>query len=250
MIHIPTAIWAHYAFDALAWASGALAALWQHRRWPSDTVPLSRSAEPSYFISLAVGAVIGAWLFGSLNALRSSFVAPAHSIAGALAGGILAVEIWKWRRGVRRSTGGSFVLPICVGIIVGRLGCFFAGLPDFTYGNPTSMPWAVDFGDGIGRHPVQLYESVATVVFTLIYLRARERHADWAINDAFYALIIFYSVQRSLWEFLKPYPTVVGPLNVFHLLMFGLIIYGVLWWRRDREVRLRSSAAGASAARV
>ena len=77
------------------------------------------------------------------------------------------------------------------------------------------------------------------VVFAVTYLRAREGHADWARHDAFYALIIFYAVQRSLWEFLKPYPPVVGTLNVFHLLMFALILYGVLWWRRDREGRLR-----------
>ena len=196
MTPIPTAIWAHYLFDAVAWMSGAAAALWQRRKWPSDSAPLNRSSDPSHFVSLAVGALIGAWVFGSINAVLSLFIAPAHSIAGALAGGILAVEIWKWRRGVRRSTGGSFVLPICVGIVVGRLGCFFAGLPDFTYGTPTTLPWAVDLGDGVGRHPVQLYELLAMVFFALIYLRARSRKADWAKHDAFYALIIFYAVEK------------------------------------------------------
>ena len=46
-------------------------------------------------------------------------------------------------------------------------------------------------------------------------------------------MIIVYAGQRFAWEFLKPYPTVIGPLNVFHLLMMGLIAYGIVWWRRD-----------------
>ena len=36
-------------------------------------------------------------------------------------------------------------------------------------------------------------------------------------------MIIFYAAQRYLWEFLKPYPAVLGPLNLFHLLMMGLV---------------------------
>ena len=126
------------------------------------------------------------------------------------------------------------MLPLAIGIAVGRLGCFFAGLPDYTYGSPAALPWAVDLGDGIGRHPVQLYESLAMAGFAAVYVHARLANADWARRHAFHALIIFYAGQRFLWEFLKPYPAVLGPLNVFHLLMLGLIAYGLLWWGRGR----------------
>jgi hypothetical protein len=54
-------------------------------------------------------------------------------------------------------------------------------------------------------------------------------------------MIIFYACQRFLWEFLKPYPAVLGPLNVFHLLMLGLLIYGITWWHRDRRSALGST---------
>ena len=150
MIHVPTSPWAHYAGDIAAWASAALALRWQHRRWPKETERLAGISTPSYFVSLALGALAGAWLAGSANSLRSIVAAPSHSVAGALAGGIVAVELWKWRRGIRVSTGGGFVLPLCVGIAVGRLGCLFAGMADFTYGTPTALPWAVDLGDGHG----------------------------------------------------------------------------------------------------
>lgn len=194
---------------------------------------MARRTEPSYFVTLALGAVAGAWLVGTLGVSGAGRIVPSHSIAGALAGGILGVELWKWRHGVRHSTGGAFVAPLCVGIVVGRLGCLFTGLPDMTFGTPTSLPWAVDLGDGIGRHPVQLYESAAMGLFLLVFLRARARGRRWAQAHAFHAMICFYAAQRFGWEFLKPYPAVIGPLNVFHLLMLGLMVYGVVWWRRS-----------------
>ena len=233
MIVVPTAPWAHYVGDAAAWIGAALATRWQHGRWPADAERLSRTTTPRYFLALGVGALVGAWLLGSGNTLRSAVAAPSHSIAGALAGGIVGVELWKWRHGVRRSTGGGFVLPICVGIVIGRFGCLFAGLPDYTYGTPTDLPWAVDLGDGIGRHPVELYESLAMALFVAIYLHARSDGAHWAKAHAFHAMIIVYAAQRFVWEFLKPYPTLVGPLDIFHMLMMGLIAYGIIWWRRD-----------------
>jgi phosphatidylglycerol---prolipoprotein diacylglyceryl transferase len=242
MIHVPTNPAFHYVFDALAWVAAFTAARWQYKRWRSDAVRLSKILEPSYFVALGVGALIGAWLVGSANSLRGPIIAPSHSIAGALAGGIVAVELWKRVHGVSTSTGGMLVLPICTGIVIGRLGCFFAGLPDYTYGVPTNLPWAVELGDGIGRHPVQLYESISIALFLAIYIRARLMDAAWTRDHAFQAMIIFYACQRFAWEFLKPYPAVLGPLNVFHLLMLGLIAYGLLWWRGSSGDRLRTLA--------
>lgn len=245
MIHVPTNPAFHYVGDVTAWVAAAFAARWQYRRWPEQARALSRITQPSYFVALALGAVAGAWLLGSANSMRGPIIAPSHSIAGALAGGIVGVELWKAFHGVRVSTGGATVLPICVGIIVGRFGCLFAGLPDYTYGVPTGLPWAVDLGDGVGRHPVELYESAAMALFLGVYVRARLKGAEWARDHAFHAMIIFYAAQRFVWEFLKPYPAVLGPLNVFHLLMLGLIAYGLFWWRRDggSGLGLRGAAA-------
>ncbi len=239
MIHVPTNPAAHYVGDVLAWVGAGLAARWQYKKWPEQLVRLSTIVGPGYFIALAAGALLGAWLLGSANSMRGPIIAPSHSIAGALAGGIVAVELWKLAHGVRASTGGAMVLPICVGIAIGRFGCLFAGLADYTYGNPTNLPWAVDLGDGIGRHPVEMYESLAMAAFAIVYVEARNRHASWARCNAFHAMIIYYACQRFLWEFLKPYPAVLGPLNLFQFLMMGLIAYGLTWWRRGSSGELR-----------
>ena len=141
-----------------------------------------------------------------LNLNLAGTVAIGHSIAGAIVGGIVSVELYKWANGIRGSTGAGFVAPLAAGIAVGRLGCFFAGLPDYTYGTPTTLPWGVDFGDGIPRHPVQLYKSAAMLFFIVVYLGAVARGSCVFMREGFYLFVLYYGVQRFVWEFLKPIP--------------------------------------------
>jgi len=234
MIHVPTAPWAHTAFDLAAWSSGAAVGYALYRwRLSEQLVRVARLTGPGYFVSLAIGAALGAWVSGSLNTMRQAAPALSHSIVGALIGAIVAVELYKAARGIRGSTGGIFVGSFATGAVVGRWGCFFAGLPDRTYGTPTTLPWGVDLGDGVSRHPVQLYESLAMAVFLAVYIVGLAWRAPWAMRRGFYALCIWYGAQRFAWEFLKPYPTLAGPFNLFHLLCAGLVVYGVGYYLRD-----------------
>ena len=147
----------------------------------------------------------------------------------------MAVEIYKLPRGVTGSTGGVFVGSFTLGVVIGRLGCFFSGLSDQTFGAPTALPWAVELGDGIGRHPVQLYESAAMALFLLVYLGGLAMRAPWALRRGFYAMCMAYAVQRFAWEFLKPYPRLLGPFNLFHILCLGLAAYGLTYFLADRR---------------
>jgi prolipoprotein diacylglyceryltransferase len=193
--------------------------------------------DPGYFIALALGAIAGALLFGSLNMGLAGRWVLGHSIAGAIAGGVIAVEAFKLVFGIRGSTGAQFAAPLATGIAVGRLGCFFAGLPDFTYGTPTTLPWGVDFGDGVARHPVQLYESAAMLLFLIVYLRQIERGSKPFRMQGFYLFVGWYACQRFLWEFFKPYPTLIGPFNIFHIVCAILLAYSIFMLRRDNDLR-------------
>jgi phosphatidylglycerol:prolipoprotein diacylglycerol transferase len=234
MIHVPTTSLAHPVFDLLAWSGSAALGVglgrWRLRKAADH---LAVRAGPAYFAALAGGAIPGAWLSGSLNTLRSASPTLSHSVVGALAGAIVGVEIYKKACGIRGSTGGVFVGPFALGVVIGRVGCLLSGLGDATFGVASRLPWAVDLGDGVGRHPVQLYEALSMAGFLGAYLAGLARRAPWAMRRGFYALCLWYGAQRFAWEFLKPYPPAVGPFNLFHLLCGGLVIYAAWCWRSD-----------------
>lgn len=216
----------HALFDGLAWLATALIAV-ALRRYAGDLFPTTKR-DTGYLVALVIGAALGAYVFGTLNiwlAGRSGF---ARSIEGALAGAIVAVEFYKWRRNIPGRTAALFALPLAIGIAVGRVGCYLAGLDDFTYGTPTTLPWGHDFGDGILRHPVQLYESGVMLAFAAIYAMALLRQVPWVLENGFALLVLVYATGRFGLEFLKPYPSVVIGLTLFQLLSLALAAYALV----------------------
>jgi phosphatidylglycerol:prolipoprotein diacylglycerol transferase len=199
---------------------------------PATALPANRVSHPgAYAIAAGCGALCGAMFFGTANALLSGERAIGFSMVGGLAGAIAAVEAFKRMTGVSGSTGIVFAAPFAATVAVGRLGCFFSGLADFTYGTPTTLPWAVDFGDGVLRHPVQLYESLAmALMFVVLIWRFSARDRFWLANG-FYLTVGWYALQRFVWEFFKPYATVIGPFNLFHVVCLGLLLYAAVMIR-------------------
>ncbi len=234
MIVVPVDEGAHRYFDIAAWAV-ALGAGWIVTRWRLAEARKKFPRRSGYVVALGVGAVFGAYLAGTLPSLATGAGSLSHSVVGALAGAILAVELYKVANGITQSTGAVFVAPFVVGVAIGRWGCLFSGLADGTYGSPTSLPFGVDLGDGISRHPVQVYESLAMLIFLIAYLAGLARRAKWALAHGFHLMAIFYGAERFIWEFLKPYPTVIGPFNLFHIISLGLVIYGCVWIARARK---------------
>jgi prolipoprotein diacylglyceryltransferase len=216
----------HTAFDILAWLAAGLAGLWVTRvekiAFPAVTTNLP------YVAAVLFGAGLGAYVFGTGNMWLSGVAGLGRSVEGAVAGGIIGVELYKYAAGIRTRTGARFALPFCLGVAIGRIGCYFAGVDDFTYGTPTTLPWGHDFGDGVLRHPVQLYEGATMAAFALFYVAAVRLRDPFVIENGFYLTIGFYAIQRFAWEFIKPYGAVIGPFNLFHLLSLALLAYAFL----------------------
>jgi prolipoprotein diacylglyceryltransferase len=238
----------HVIFDIAAWGASGAAAWWLSRlrlsRFPALQFP-SQSFELSYIAALVFGAGVGAYLFGTLNLWLSGSTGIARSVEGALAGGIFAIELYKWRAGISLRTGARFALPLAIGIAVGRIGCYFAGLDDFTYGTPTTLPWGHDFGDGIMRHPVQLYESISMAGFAAFYVGAVLNRSHFIVTNGFYLALAYYGMQRFLWEFLKPYAALIGPLTLFHLLSLAILSYAAVMLATAPTVRVKHERAAA-----
>jgi prolipoprotein diacylglyceryltransferase len=216
----------HIVFDAIAWLSAGLSMWWVTRR-ADIRIPGPPAGYLGYAAFLIFGAGFGAVVLGTANLWLSHETGIARSLEGAVAGGIVAVELYKRHAGIRIRTGARFALPLAVGIAVGRIGCFFAGLDDFTHGTPTALPWGHDFGDGILRHPVQLYESATMAAFALVYVGLVLRDNRFVIDNGFYLAVGFYGAQRFLWEFFKPYGTLIGPFTLFHMVSIALVAYAV-----------------------
>lgn len=221
----------HTVFDLIAAAcSFALTALAYHYRLRATASHLT----PAYAACLILGAGLGGFGLGTANLMLSGIPQVGRSILGALAGAILAIEIYKTFAGIRTSTGIAFTLAFPTTVTIGRIGCFLSGLPDNTYGTPTTLPWGVDFGDGILRHPVQLYESACMAAFLAVAARMIYTRNPTFLRHGFYLMTATYAAQRFLWEFLKPYAR-LGPLNIFQLVCAALIAYCVAMIIRGRQ---------------
>jgi prolipoprotein diacylglyceryltransferase len=221
----------HTAFDLLAIVTAA--AVFYFLPLPQSSVGQPWRLHPSYVSFAAFGMMVGALVAGTGNLLLSGFSEIGKSVLGGLAGAILAVEILKRRLGLTGSTGLRFAAPLAAAIAVGRIGCFFAGMADRTYGTATDLPWGHDFGDGVSRHPVQLYEAIAMMLFLVVFVVMLRRGYRVAASAGFYLFVGVYAAQRFLWEFIKPYGTVIGPFNLFHLICLGLLAYAWSYGRAE-----------------
>lgn len=161
-----------------------------------------------------------------------------QSIVGGLLGGLIGVEIGKKYAGVTESTGDRFVTPILAGLIIGRIGCFIAGLADDTYGNPTSLPWGVDFGDGIPRHPAQLYD----IVFALAAWGALRHFRPLLVREAglqFKLMLAGYLLWRLAIDALKPVPYAypAGLSGIQFVCLLALVVYLPMTLRQFARLR-------------
>lgn len=225
----------HILFDVLAWVT-ALAAMTAVRRAWFPANPVAPPMRFGYLAAVLIGAGAGAWILGTANLWLSGLPGFGRSIEGALAGAIIAIEGYKWINGISARTGAVYALPLALGIAAGRIGCLLSGLEDNTHGIATGADWGWDFGDGILRHPVQLYESTAMAGFAVAYVTMMLRRSAFWRENGFYLAVLFYGAQRFIWEFLKPYEGAIAGLTLFQLLSIMLMAYGAeRIWRRPVE---------------
>jgi phosphatidylglycerol:prolipoprotein diacylglycerol transferase len=217
----------HVVFEALAYTLAF--ALYRRQRRRAGDVVASRTRIWVILASI-VGGLAGSRLLYLLEqpaltwAHRAdlTYLAGGKTIVGGLIGGLIAVEWTKRRLGERRATGDLFALPLVVGIAVGRVGCFLSGLADRSYGVATTLPWGVDFGDGVSRHPTQLYEIAwLTVLGVLLCAAASSRRAH---GDLFKIFMAGYLSWRLCVEFLKPHVALAG-LSAIQWACLATLVY-------------------------
>jgi phosphatidylglycerol:prolipoprotein diacylglycerol transferase len=175
------------------------------------------------------------WLDGT------AWLSDGKTIVAGLIGAYLAVELAKWLLGVRVKTGDTFALPLALALAVGRWGCFFNGC---CYGTPTTLPWAVRFGDGQLRHPTQVYESLFHFGMALVLWQFMMHDLLPGQRLKFY--LIAYGLYRFATEFIRPEPAWWLGLTFYQWGALALAVGLAGQWLADR----RTAAGGAVSLRA
>lgn len=217
----------HWVFETLAYAV-AFALYRIERARHGD--PVDSTTRWRLVGAAVVGGLVGSRLLhlledpGELAGRWTDpmFLLGGKTIIGGLIGGLAAVEWLKTRLGVRVATGDLFAVPLAVGIAVGRVGCFLSGLADGTHGIATQMPWGVDFGDGILRHPTQLYEMVFLCGLAWLTVILRPRLSTK--GDVFKLFMLGYMAFRFGVDFIKPAAR-VGGVSVTQWASLAMLAY-------------------------
>jgi phosphatidylglycerol:prolipoprotein diacylglycerol transferase len=192
------------------------------------------------------GGVIGAklpFLFADNTATSSThlWMSDGKTIVTGLMGAYLAVELVKVALGLRAKTGDSYALPLALALALGRWGCFCNGC---CYGTPTTLPWGVDFGDGLLRHPTQIYESIFHLGMAVI-LWSMARRA-FLPRQRLKAFLISYGLYRLATEFIRPEPVWLCGLTFYQVACLVMVIaLGVQWIVDARGVEGAVSAPAA-----
>jgi len=217
----------HWIFESVAYTAGFY--LYRRLRREHGDVIDSR-ARWWVIIAAMIGGFAGSRVLSAFEDpvfladhwLQPRLLLGGKTIVGGLVGGLIAVESVKRLRGLRVATGDLLALPLVLGIAIGRIGCFLSGLEDQSYGIATGLPWGVDFGDGIARHPTQLYEVVVlSGLGAMLIIRAG---MTASVGDRFKLFMVVYLGFRLLVEFIKPVVR-LGGLSAIQWVCLALVAY-------------------------
>jgi phosphatidylglycerol:prolipoprotein diacylglycerol transferase len=175
----------------------------------------------------ALGAKLPIWVFHFSEIVRSfpdinTFLS-GRTIVGGLIGGTISVMIVKKYIGMKEKKGNLFAPAIALGIAIGRLGCYLRGC---CFGVTTSLPWGVDFGDGVHRHPTELYEALFALSMFFYLLYAKKRNP--APGQLFRTFMISYFSFRFFIEFIRTESIFFGGLTGFQWASLFVLLYYVL----------------------
>ncbi|WP_276368842.1 prolipoprotein diacylglyceryl transferase family protein [Chryseolinea sp. H1M3-3] len=220
---------AHIIFETLAFIIG-FQYFMRLKRTHSD--PISESNRIWIIIGAAFGAFLFSRLLGSLEnpeAWHRSdypwlYFYSSKTIVGGLLGGLFTVEVTKYFLNEKSSSGDLFTFPLILAMILGRIGCFTAGVYEPTFGIESNLPWAMNLGDGLMRHPVALYEIIFLVVLW-IFLSQLEKYRQFEGGIRFKFFMIAYLIFRFLLDFIKPTHAVLLNLSSIQLACLGGLLY-------------------------
>ena len=219
----------HVVFEVLAFFIGFRYFLWLRKKRGDAIKTPNRTW---IIIGAIIGALIGSRLIGGLE--DPTQITKANNVLfyfyqnktvlGGFLGGLTGVEIVKKIIKEKGASGDLFVYPIILALIIGRMGCFSMGIYEETYGTVTTLPWGMNLGDGLVRHPVSLYEIIFLWVLWVCLWIVQKKFALQQ-GALFKLFMIAYLGFRFLLDFIKPHFTFNVGLSVIQLTCIAGLLY-------------------------
>ncbi len=199
---------------------------------------LARQDGERLILWLAGGMIVGAHLIHLIFYEPYSFIYDPIRIVeigkglashGGGLGAIAALAFYCWRRKLQfhRHADASMVGALWVIPFV-RIGNFFNSE---IVGRATDLPWAVIFdqrGDGIARHPSQIYEALTGFAILAIGLWLNKKYAErMRPGSLLYLLLLLYFSTRFLLEYVKEYQVLHQsfPLTMGQCLSLPIVLF-------------------------
>jgi prolipoprotein diacylglyceryltransferase len=224
----PVKLNAHLVFEILAFSIGFRFFLFKRKK---QTDAISQDNRIWIILGATFGALLFSRLIGALenpllwkeSSNKFIYLFTNKTITGGLAGGLIGVELVKKFIHEKKSSGDLFTTPLILAMMIGRIGCFSNGIHEETYGISTSLPWGMNLGDGIIRHPVTLYEILFLgITWGILHLLSNKQFRDGMLFQFF---MIAYFIFRFLLDFIKPHFTYDFGLSSIQILCILVIIY-------------------------
>lgn len=152
----------------------------------------------------------------------------------------VAVALWlvsRWYRVPYLGVLDVIVIPVTIGLSLGRLGNFVNGE---LIGTPTTLPWGVIFpGEKMARHPVQLYAALKDIGLAAVCTWYFFRFPQAALGRLTALFLMGYGIFRLLLGFIREpdgWSVAVGSYTLAQgqILTLPLIITGVVLWFLSR----------------
>lgn len=237
----------------LMYLVGFVAAWWLGRYRAKQTgsvVSVSQVDDIIFYgmIGVVVGGRVGSTLFYHFPAFMNNPLVLFRIWDGGMSfhGGLLGVLLAMWWYGYRQRLAFfslmDFIAPLVpVGLGAGRVGNF---INQELVGRPTDLPWGMVFpvtGDGIARHPSQLYQASleGLLLFLMLWFYSAKTRPRMAVSALF---LVGYGVFRFTVEFVRTPDAHLGFialdwLTMGQLLSLPMILLGLwmLWFSYQRN---------------
>lgn len=162
----------------------------------------------------------------------------------------IAIIIYLRRKKISLFYAADATAPsLAIAYGIGRIGCHLAG--DGDYGNPTNLPWGVNYSNGtvppsymfrgsdIAKnfpdgvvpdftplHPAPIYEFLMMSIIFIILWKLRK--SNWVDGRLFSLYLMLAGLERLLIEFIRLNPRLLFNLSEAQLISIVLILIGAL----------------------